>query len=481
MRARPRSADWPVATAGRGASLAATILAATIRAAGELVGELVGARLARVRLPRAHRVRAHRVRARLAVAAVATTILAGCGGGTSIVEETGSTAEWSWRLPAFFPTPKVPDTNPMTVAKVELGRFLFYEKQLSGNGSQACGSCHQQSRAFTDGLAVSMGSTGQAHPRNAQGLANVAFNPTLTWANPSLVTLEKQMEVPLFGTDPVEMGVNDHNSAEILARLEASPDYVERFRRAWPDQARPINWGNIIHAIAAFQRSILSGDSRYDRYLAGTATLTEAETRGMNLFFGETAECFHCHSSFNFNDQIVHAASRSVDLPFHNTGLYNIGGSGAFPEPNRGVYELTLNPTDMGKFRAPSLRNVEVTGPYMHDGSIASLDDVLDFYAAGGRNLTTGPHAGDGRANPYKNDFINQISLTAQDKADLVAFLRILTDQGLLTHPAYSDPFGQGTTSTTTPPTTASSSSSANAAATATGSKSGRSAGGQAR
>ena len=372
--------------------------------------------------------------------ALSALVLAACGAGTSVVEQTGSTAAWSWSLPAFFPTPRVPGDNAMTAAKVELGRYLFHERRLSGNGTQACSSCHQQSKAFTDGLAVSTGSTGVAHPRNAQSLANVAYNPTLTWANPALVSLEKQMEVPLFGTDPVEMGVNDRNSPEILARLAAVPDYRERFHSVWPDQADPVNWGNIIHAIAAFQRTILSGSSRYDRYLAGAGSLSPEENRGMALFFGETAECFHCHNSFNFNDQIVHAASRAVELPFHNTGLYNIAGTGAFPEPNRGVYELTQNPADMGRFRAPSLRNVEVTGPYMHDGSITTLEEVLEFYAAGGRNITSGPYAGDGRANPHKNDFINQISLSAQDRADLVAFLKSLTDTDLLTNPAYADP-----------------------------------------
>jgi cytochrome c peroxidase len=287
---------------------------------------------------------------------------------------------------------------------------------------------------------TSLGSTGQPHPRNAQGLANVAYNATLTWANPSLVTLEKQMETPLFGTDPVEMGVNDGNKDEILARLAADTGYLNRFAQAYPDQPNPITWGNIIHAIAAFQRTILSGNSQYDQYLRGTVQLPPAAERGMNLFFGEKAECFHCHSSFNFNDQIVHAGSRIVDTPFHNTGLYNIGGTGAFPEPNRGVYELTQLVKDMGKFRAPSLRNVEVTGPYMHDGSIATLEEVLDFYAAGGRNITSGPYAGDGRANPNKNDFINQIDLTAQERADIVAFLKTLTDHELLTNPKLSNP-----------------------------------------
>jgi cytochrome c peroxidase len=161
----------------------------------------------------------------------------------------------------------------------------------------------------------------------------------------------------------------------------------------------------------------------------------------MNLFFGEKAECFHCHGSPNFNDQFVHATTRVLETPFHNTGLYNIGGTGAFPEPNRGVFELTGLPKDMGMFRAQSLRNIAVTAPYMHDGSIATLEDVLDFYAAGGRNITSGPHAGDGRKNPLKSDLITLINLDAQEKADLVAFLKTLTDHDFLTNPKFADPF----------------------------------------
>ncbi|MEB2318840.1 MAG: di-heme enzyme [Pseudomonadota bacterium] len=392
--------------------------------------------------PQPHSLRRMAVAVALTVGLAGALPLSGCGAGsTTVSDDSGSSADWIWALPAFFPTPLVPAGNPMSADKVELGRHLFYDRRLSGNGTQACADCHRQSRAFTDGLAVSVGSTGIPHPRNAQSLANVVYLPTLTWANPSLVTLEKQMEVPLFGDDPVEMGVNDANSAEVLARLAADPMYIERFSKAYPNDPDPIGWGNVIRAIAAFQRTILSGSSRYDQYLAGTATLTAAETRGMDLFFGEKAECFHCHSSFNFNDQIVHAGSRLVDTLFHNTGLYNIGGTGAFPEPNRGVYELTGNDRDMGAFRAPSLRNVAVTAPYMHDGSVASLAEVLRIYAAGGRNILSGPHAGDGRANPYKNDFINQISLDAREQADIIAFLGTLTDHELLTDPRFSDPF----------------------------------------
>ena len=375
---------------------------------------------------------------------VGAAVLAGCGGGGVSVNDTvqaPGAGQWRWELPAHFPVPKVPESNPMSEAKVDLGRHLFYDRRLSGNGTQSCASCHHQDKAFTDGLGTAIGSTGMAHPRGAQGLANVAYHATLTWANPSLVTLEKQMEVPLFGDDPVEMGVNDHNRAEVLARLHAEPVYAAKFAAAFPEAAQPMGWGQVIQAIASFQRTLLSGHSRYDQYLQGKAQLTVPETRGMALFFGEKAECFHCHGSFNFNDQIVHAASRVVETPFHNTGLYNIGGTGAFPEPNRGVFELTALVKDMGAFRAPSLRNVEVTAPYMHDGSVATLEAVLDFYADGGRRIASGPYAGDGRLNPHKSELISLIDLNAQDKSDLVAFLKTLTDHDFLQNPRHSDPW----------------------------------------
>nr|WP_207184495.1 methanobactin export MATE transporter MbnM [Rubrivivax gelatinosus] len=371
--------------------------------------------------------------------------VAACGGGgTTLNEETGGSAAWTWTLPAHFPEPKVPADNPMSAAKVELGRFLFYDPRLSGNGEQSCGSCHLQALAFTDGRATAVGSTGEAHPRAAQPLSNVVYNATLTWANPSLVTLERQMETPLFGERPVEMGVNDANKAAVLQRLRADSGiagYPARFAAVFAGEAEPVSWANVIKAIAAFERTLISGRSRYDQWLAGQAALSEAEQRGMKLFFGEKAECFHCHGSFNFNDQIVHARSRVVETPFHNTGLYNLGGTGAYPEDNRGVFELTAKAADMGAFRAPSLRNVEVTAPYMHDGSIATLAEVVATYAAGGRHIASGPYAGDGRANPYKDPLVSRIELDAQEQADIVAFLKTLTDHDFLTDPNHADPF----------------------------------------
>ncbi len=371
--------------------------------------------------------------------------LAACGGGSGGVTVVDTAAPpsggWQWKLPAYFPVPKVPADNPMSIEKVDLGRFLFYDRRLSGNGTFACANCHHQEKAFTDGLPVAVGSTGQAHPRSAQHLGNAAYHPTLTWANPSITSLEQQMEVPLFGTDPVEMGVNDINKAEVLQRIREAPLYAAKFRAAFTEDAEPITWTNIKKGIASFQRSLITANSRYDQQLQGQATLSPQEQRGLQLFFGEKAECFHCHGSFNFNDQVVHAATRVLETPFNNTGLYNLGGTGAFPEPNRGLFELTGAPTDMGRFRAASLRNVEKTAPYMHDGSIATLEEVLDFYAAGGRNISSGPNAGDGRQNPFKSSLVGQISLNEQDKADLIAFLKTLTDEAFITSPQHANPF----------------------------------------
>jgi cytochrome c peroxidase len=375
------------------------------------------------------------------VVVAATLSLWGCGGNSVSVNDSTQAGAWVWALPANFPTPRVPADNPMSEAKVELGRFLFYDRRLSGNGTQACASCHHQDKAFTDGRALAKGSTGEMHPRNSQGLANVVYNTTMTWANPSLLSLEAQMQVPLFSEAPVELGLNDNNVNEVLDRVKTDARYTDMFKAAFPGADQPVTWGNITRAIATFQRTLISGNSRYDQFLQNKAQLTAAEQRGLALFNSEKAECFHCHSGFNFNDQVVHASTQVTDTPFHNTGLYNIGGTGNFPAGNQGLFEITERLADRGKFRAQSLRNVEVTAPYMHDGSMATLEEVLDFYAAGGRNITSGPHAGDGRLNPNKSDLISRIDLTAQDKADLVAFLKTLTDHDFLTNPKLANPF----------------------------------------
>ncbi len=375
------------------------------------------------------------------VAVFAAIVAAGLAIYALSAGATGS--RYAWDPATGFPTPRVPANNPMSTGKVLVGRRLFYDTRLSGNQTQSCSSCHRQELAFTDGRAQAIGSTGQLHPRGAQSLVNVAYDSTLTWANPALTTLERQMEVPLFGTNPVEMGITDANKAQILARIRRDPWYARNFPRAFPRLERPITYTTIIRAIASFQRSIVAADSRYDRYLRNKATLTAPEKRGLNLFMGEKAECQHCHGSFIFNDQVSHVGLNATRPLFHNTGLYNVGGSGAFPAPNRGVFEITGRPQDMGRFKAPTLRNVALTGPYMHDGTIPTLEAAVDHYAAGGRNITEGPLAGDGRVNPYKDPLLAAIRLSPAERADIVAFLKTLTDRTLIGDRRFADPFAR--------------------------------------
>lgn len=377
---------------------------------------------------------------------LAATSLVACGGGEdSVAADTPPTPPpaWQWELPAGFAPPVVPADNPMNAAKVELGRHLFHDARLSGNGTQSCASCHAPERAFADSRAVARGSTGQSHPRNSPSLVNVAYQLSLDWANPGRRTLEQQMHTPLFGTQPVEMGVNDGNREQVLERLRRDADYPARFAAAFVGEAAPLHWDNVIKAIAAFERTLIAAGSRYDQAQAGHITLTPAEQRGQQLFFGDRARCAACHGGPNFSGQFA-SLEGSIGAPaFHNLGLYNLDGRGAYPVPNRGVFEFSGRAEDMGRFRAPSLRNVALTEPYLHDGSVATLEQVLDIHADGGREMGNGPYAGDGRANPFKDPLIDQIRLDVQDKADLLAFLRMLSDPSIATEPRFADPFAK--------------------------------------
>jgi len=352
--------------------------------------------------------------------------------------------QWKWNLPADFPVPRIPSDNLMSEEKFQLGRSLFYDKRLSGNGTFACASCHFQKLAFTDGKEVSKGSTGMLTARSAQGLANSAYHPYFTWANFSLATLERQMLVPLMGEFPVEMELTDGTQPIILKRFKEDANYVKQFKQIFPDDKDPISTQNIIKAIATFERGLISANSKYDQFKQHKATLSEKEERGRALFFSDKAQCSQCHGSFNFNDQVIAADTADVKTPFHNTGLYNLDGKGSFPEGNRGIFELSNNPADMGAFRAPSLRNAGVTAPYMHDGSIATLEQVLDFYAGHGRVIDNGPNKGDGRKSPLKDSRIDRINLAVQDKADIIAFLKTLTDEEFIANPRFSNPFKEG-------------------------------------
>lgn len=334
---------------------------------------------------------------------------------------------YAWPLPEQIPPPPVPAGNPMSVAKVELGRHLFYDARLSRDGTVACASCHLQARAFTDGRAVAVGIGGEEGTKNAPSLANIGYLPVLTWANPHMSSLEFQALVPMFGENPDEMGGAGQEAA-ILGRLAADPYYAQAFAMAFPERPQA-DLFTVTRALGAFQRSLISVNSAYDRFKRGDkAALSAAAQRGEQLFFGEKMECYHCHSGLHFTDTLQTARMPQPEIGFHNTGLY---------EDYRtvpGLIEITGRPQDAGRFRTPSLRNVAVTAPYMHDGSIADLRGVLAHYANGGR----------APGHPQKDPLIVGFNASDAEIADLIAFLESLTDETFLSDPAHSDPWPEG-------------------------------------
>jgi cytochrome c peroxidase len=349
-------------------------------------------------------------------------------------------AGFEWKLPAGFPLPNIPADNPMSAAKVELGRYLFYDTRLSGNGTQSCGSCHQQKLAFTDGRARGVGSTRELHPRGSMSLVNVAYARRLTWANPRSTRLEDQALVPMYGDSPIELGLDRADGW--LESLERETVYKRLFTAAFPDAVSPFTSANVIAAIATFERSIVSARSPYDRYHfdRDETAISDAAKRGEVLFHSRPLSCFTCHGGVHFSDAMGGDA-RSAWVAFHNTGLYNLPGPISYPADNTGLYELSRDPKDTGKFKAPSLRNVAVTAPYMHDGSVATLEDAIAHYAAGGRTIEDGPYRGVGRDNPNKAEAIRGFTLTSGQRDDLLAFLRSLTDEALLVDPRFENPW----------------------------------------
>lgn len=333
------------------------------------------------------------------------------------------------KLPAFA----VPADNPLTDARTELGRWLFYEPDLSVNRQISCASCHQQQRAFSDGRIRAIGATGSKTRHNAPALSNAAWLERLTWADPRITTLEQQMALPLFGTHPVEMGVNTGNQPVILARLSVQPYYQRLFAAAFPGEAAPFRFDNVIRAIAAFERRLVSVNAPYDEYRRGRYAITMQAYRGLNLFFGSKAGCSRCHDTFTLDrPRRPPGESLTDNARYHALGL----PMSAQGKPDRGLAEVTGKAEDIGRFRIPSLRNVAVTAPYMHDGSIPTLRQVLAFY---GRGKPHGSAAGKIPRSPL----LNVARLARQEQRDLLAFLHTLTDRAFLRNPALADPHRQ--------------------------------------
>lgn len=379
----------------------------------------------------------------------AVALLSACGGGggggdatpTPVPEEPAYTFD----LPAGFPEPKVGDIA-MSEALVDLGRFLFYDDRVAFSANGSCVSCHEQRFAFTDQRSTAIAPGGARHHRNALGLSNAVYNARQNWANPNIKTLREQALLVLINQDPVELGWAGHE-AEILARFRADGDYAARFAAAFPGQADPYTIGNVASALAAFTATLISGRSDYDRKV-----MSAAARRGEALFLSERLECNHCHGGFNFANSVVHAGTTLDNIEYKNNALYNIPGpatgyplsAGNYPTDNQGLYGFTFKASDMGRFRPPTLRNIALTAPYMHDGSIATLREVIvDHYAAGGRTLAEGPYAGNGSLSPQKDALMIGFTISDSEVDDLLAFFDALTDWDFVCDERFSDPFGK--------------------------------------
>lgn len=331
-------------------------------------------------------------------------------------EEVYIPVPYNLEIPELFKekliAPIIPSNNPLTVEGIALGKKLFSDKILSGNQTQSCAHCHRLQEAFSHSLQFSEGETGAFGSRNSMPLFNLAwnFNELFTWDGKQL-TLETQAFEPV--SNPTEM---NGNWQQIEKRLNNHDSYPTLFLNAFGTSK--IDSNLVVKAIAQFERTLISGNSKFDKYLLGQATLTTAEQNGFNVFMDEAkGDCFHCHGSNN--------NPLWTDNDFHNNGLDN-------PFSDLGLGAVTGDPADNGKFKTPSIRNLAYTAPYMHDGRFATLEEVINHYSEGLKASPT--------IDPLMKK-VNQggVQLSNQDKADLKAFLLTLTDADFITNPDFKN------------------------------------------
>lgn len=337
----------------------------------------------------------------VAIVFVLPLIFVACDKGE---EETPKATPYNLVIPEGLPPMIIPSTNPLTVEGVALGKRLFYDPILSGDNTQSCASCHLQEFAFTDPNQFSTGITGEQGPRNAMPLVNLGWQTKFFWDG-GANGMESQVMGPI--TNPIEM---HETMANAVAELNAHAEYPELFKAAFGSSE--VTSQNIMRAIAQFERILISGNSKYDQYMRGEASLTAQELSGKALFEDMSkGDCSHCHTM----------GSTFSDFEFRNTGLDSIS-------VDEGRYLITLNESDKGKFKTPSLRNVELTGPYMHDGRFQTLLECIEHY-------NTGFHYS---ANLDPNLFFSvKGRMTQQEMEDIVAFLKTLTDMEFVNNPAF--------------------------------------------
>ncbi|MEL6650782.1 MAG: cytochrome c peroxidase [Bacteroidota bacterium] len=307
---------------------------------------------------------------------------------------------FEWDLPAGFAEPSVPENNQMSNLRVSMGKMLFFDPILSVDSSISCASCHLAAAGLADHNPIAKGVHGRTAMRNAPTLTNIGYHPYFFREGGS-PTLEQQVLGPICSNE--EMGFN---AALLAERLAQHPIYEPMAQEAY---GREMGLFVLTRAIAAYERTMISGDAPYDRFRRNEdpQALSAAAQRGMTLFMSERTQCSRCHGGPDFSH-----------YQFENNGLY-----AAFED--KGRYRVTLDSTDIGKFKVPTLRNVALSWPYMHDGSLPDLQSVLEHYNTGGQG------------HPNQSERIRPLGLTQNEISDLIAFLASLTDEAFINNPAF--------------------------------------------
>ncbi|MBX9851082.1 MAG: c-type cytochrome [Cytophagaceae bacterium] len=320
----------------------------------------------------------------------------------SIINFKKETA-YNINLPMGFPDPIIPEDNQLTQERVALGKMLFYDKMLSQDKTISCGSCHAPNNSFSDNKDFSFGVNNTTGERNAMPLINLAWSNSFLWDG-GVPTLEMQVMNPL--TNPKEMNIS---ISEAVKRLNENKTYVKLFKKAYGSKP---DANTLFKAIASFERTLVSGNSKFDQYYykKDAMAYNNSEIRGYYLFMGSRAHCSSCHSGVNLTNNT-----------FQNKGLYE-------DYPDQGRYKITYLENDKGKFKVPTLRNIALTGPYMHDGSIKTLEEVVRHYNNGGKN------------HPNKSSHVHfpeEPPFNDEEIKDLVNFLHTLTDMEFVNNPAF--------------------------------------------
>jgi cytochrome c peroxidase len=319
-----------------------------------------------------------------------------------------------------LPEVKIPNDNPQTKIKIELGKLLYFDPRLSGDGSTSCATCHDPNQGFAKSTEMSPAYPGNKHFRHSPTVLNTAYNDRLFWDGRAK-SLEEQAEKPI--ASPFEMNMNYDLLEE---RLKSIPKYVELFKKAFPGEKDPITIKNIAKAIAAFERTLVTPNSPFDRYLRGDKNaLTPQQIKGMELFQGK-ANCIQCHNGPNLTDNQLHITgvpkAKVEDDPqvaavrrfvLRTSGIKDFDKYAQDP----GAFASTNDKDKIYAFKTPSLRNIAITPPYMHNGVFKTLDDVIEFYNQGGGNVKN------------KDPNLKRLNLTKEEKEALKAFLQSLTGE----------------------------------------------------